>query len=175
MPKLKPFAYVVMILVGEGGAGPHDIVRMMQDGRWYWSGSDSQFYAEPKRLEKLGLLSSHSEPGITKARTVYQLTDKGRKALVEWLAEPSNMPRIQEEQVARLLGSEYVDDRTTIESVRPLRVRFEAELDAITRHEARIAEFPHRERPLRINLRLQRRMIEAHIAWLDEVEAEYGG
>ena len=27
---LTPFSYVILILVGEGGAGPHDLVRMMR-------------------------------------------------------------------------------------------------------------------------------------------------
>ena len=33
---------------------------------------------------------------------------------------------------------------------------------------------PHRERALRINRRLASRMLDAHEAWLDEVEAEFG-
>ena len=50
---LTPFSYVILVLVGEGGAGPHDLVRMMRQGAWaYWTSSQSQYYAEPKRLAK---------------------------------------------------------------------------------------------------------------------------
>ena len=31
---LTPFSYVILVLVGEGGAGPHDLVRMMRQGAW---------------------------------------------------------------------------------------------------------------------------------------------
>jgi hypothetical protein len=31
---------------------------------------------------------------------------------------------------------------------------------------------PHRERFLKVNHRLARRMLDAHVAWLDEAEAE---
>ena len=50
---LTPFSYVVLTLVGQGGAGPHDLVRMARAGRIYWEAADSQWYAEPKRLEVL--------------------------------------------------------------------------------------------------------------------------
>jgi hypothetical protein len=43
------------------------------------------------------------------------------------------------------------------------------------RAEEREPGLPHRERVLGINRRLARRMLEAHGAWLDEVEAELGG
>jgi hypothetical protein len=50
-PRLTPFSFVVLILVGEGGAGAHDLVRMMREGQHaIWSASASQWYAEPKRL-----------------------------------------------------------------------------------------------------------------------------
>ena len=40
-PKLTPFSYVILVLVGERGAGPHDLVRMMRDGRIYWTAPES--------------------------------------------------------------------------------------------------------------------------------------
>ena len=52
--RLTPTSYAVLVLVGQGGAGPHDLVRMMRQGRVYESAAESQYYAEPKRLERLG-------------------------------------------------------------------------------------------------------------------------
>src|SRR4051812_27963935 len=47
--RLTPFSYCVLALVGQGGAGPHDLARMMrQQGGLYWSAAESQWYAEPK-------------------------------------------------------------------------------------------------------------------------------
>src|SRR5215217_7316708 len=84
---LTAFSYVILVLVGEGGAGPHDLVRMMRQGAWaYWTSSQSQYYAEPKRLARLGLLTAVRAPGRTHDRTVYHLTDEGGSALAEWLA-----------------------------------------------------------------------------------------
>ena len=56
--RLSPTSYAVLVLVGRGGAGPHDLVRMRRQGRIYESAAESQYYAEPKRLERLGYLRS---------------------------------------------------------------------------------------------------------------------
>src|SRR5712691_7432676 len=95
--QLTPFSYVILALVGRGGSGPHDIVRMMREGAIFWTTSESHVYAEPKRLAKLGFLQASKEPGRTGPRTHYELTDTGRRALEEWLALPVAMPRIQHE------------------------------------------------------------------------------
>ncbi len=173
--KLNPFSYVVLTLVGESGAGPHDIVRMMRRGTWQWRASESQYYAEPKRLEQLGLLTARKEPGITRERTVYDLTDAGREALRGWLATPSGPPRIQNEPLLRALAGEYVEPEVTLAALLPLREDFAAALVTESESEALAAGLPRRERVLRINHRLVRRMIEAHQLWLDEIEAELTG
>src|SRR6516165_8987501 len=98
-PRLHPFSYVVLALIGERGAGAHDIVRMMRQGRVYWAAAESHYYAEPKRLEKLGYLRSEKQPGKTRQRTHYVLTEKGLHALREWAATPAAFPRIQEEMI----------------------------------------------------------------------------
>ena len=52
---------------------------MMRRGRINHAAAPSQYYAEPKRLERLGLLTSSKEPGRTRERTVYRLTDAGSR------------------------------------------------------------------------------------------------
>src|SRR4029079_12001260 len=103
--ELAPFSHVILALVGRGGAGPHDIVRMMRQGAQFWSTSESHYYAEPKRLAKLGYLSARTEPGRTRPRTHYELTDEGVEALRAWLAEPAAMPRVQHEGIVKLLAA----------------------------------------------------------------------
>ena len=74
--ELSLFSYEVMGLVGREGAGPHDLLRMARRGRMLdWAG-ESQYYVEPKRLARLGYLEARTEPGRTRPRTVYSLTDR---------------------------------------------------------------------------------------------------
>ena len=79
--ELSLFSYEILGLVGRTGAGAHDLLRMAQRGRILdWAG-ESQYYVEPKRLARLGYLEARKEPGRTRERTVYSLTDKGVEAL----------------------------------------------------------------------------------------------
>jgi PadR family transcriptional regulator, regulatory protein AphA len=172
---LTPFSYVVLVLVGEGGAGPHDLVRMMRRGATvYWASSASQFYAEPKRLEKLGYLTSTKGPGRTHDRTDYRLTDAGRAALRDWHATPASFPRIQSEPVVRVLGAEFADPAAVLGGLAPLREDIAAAHAWLDHAEQLEPMLPHRARVLRLNRRLARRILDAHTAWLDEVEAELG-
>src|SRR5262247_3715404 len=87
-PGLTLFSYEILGLVGRSGAGAHDLLRLARRGRMLaWAG-ESQYYVEPKRLAKLGYLEARREPGKTRERTVYTLSDKGREALREWAATP---------------------------------------------------------------------------------------
>jgi DNA-binding PadR family transcriptional regulator len=170
--ELTPFSHVVLVLVGEHGAGAHDLRRMAERGsRLYWAAAPSQFYAEPKRLAKLGYLDAHQEPGRTKPRTRYTLTDKGRDALRRWLATPAAFPRIQHEPAVRVLAADLVDRATIRASLQALRAELDEQERLLDEAEAVAAELPHRAEWLLINHRLSRRLIDAHRAWLDELGA----
>jgi DNA-binding PadR family transcriptional regulator len=171
--KLTPFSYAVLVLVGEGGAGAHDLVRMMREGQHvFWSAAASQWYAEPKRLAGLGFLHAEKGPGRTHARTHYTLTEAGREALREWLAEPSAFTRIQCEPVVRLLGAEYADPEAIAASLETLRAPLQQTYEALDRMADVGRELPHREGVIAINHRFARRLLDAHAAWLEEAEAE---
>jgi len=174
-PDLTPFSYAVMTLVGRYGAGPHDLVRMARQGRVCWAAADSQWYAEPKRLAKLGYLSAEKRPGRTRQRTHYTLTDIGRAALLEWAAEPARFPRIQHEAVTRLLLGDMVPDAVLVAGLGGMRAEIAeiaAQLDAADRAAEQV---PHRTRYLHLNYALGRRILEAHSTWIDHVERELGG
>jgi len=170
--KLTPFSYAVLVLVGEGGAGAHDLVRMMREGQHvFWAAATSQWYAEPKRLAELGYLRAEKAPGRTHERTHYTLTDAGRAALREWLAQPSAFTRIQCEPIVRLLAAEYVDPEVLERSLAALRAPIAESHAALDKAEAVARELPHRQRVLTINHRLARRILDAHAEWLEEAEA----
>src|SRR6266516_5394634 len=141
---LTPFSYVILALVGRGGAGPHDIVRMMRAGAIFWTTSESHFYAEPKRLAKLGFLEASKEPGRTGPRTNYELTETGRRALEEWLALPAAMPRIQHEGIVKLLAADFSDDATIKASLAGLRSELEHAYERLEVMEQRAPSVPHR-------------------------------
>jgi DNA-binding PadR family transcriptional regulator len=172
--ELRPFSYVILTLVGEGGAGAHDVIRMMRQGRVYWSAADSHYYSEPKRLEKLGYLRSEKRPGQTHERTHYVLTGKGRTALREWGRAPSSFPRIQHEAVVRVLAGDIVGDEAILESIAGLRRDLADLAGRLDVADAVTGTLPHREPYLRLVHSLGHALVRVHEEWADEVERELG-
>src|SRR6266581_5728630 len=103
---LTLFSYEILGLVGRGGAGAHDLLRMAHRGRILaWAG-ESQYYVEPKRLARLGYLEARKEPGKTRERTVYSLTDKGLDAMRDYARTPVHFTPLKSEPLLRLLISD---------------------------------------------------------------------
>ena len=169
--RLTPFSYCVLALVGRDGAGPHDLARMMRaQGGLYWAAAESQWYAEPKRLERLGLLRSTRQPGRTTPRTHYELTEEGSSTLREWLGRPSSLPRIQHEALVRVLAADLGSEKDVLESLDSLREDVAEKRELLEAAKERAATLPHRERHLRLVHRLGELLLDAHEQWVDEVE-----
>ena len=163
----------MLTLVGDGGASPHDFVRMVEGGgRIYRSASPSQYYAEPKRLEQLGYLTSTKEPGRTRERTVYHLTEAGRDALAAWMERPAAFPGVAGEPIIRMLAADLVGEPATRESLLAMRDELAWLQDELTKAEERAQTLPHRRKYLLLNHRLARNVIDTYAAWLDDVESE---
>jgi PadR family transcriptional regulator AphA len=173
--ELSLFGYEILALVGRGGAGPHDLLRMAKQGRIYaWAG-ESQYYVEPKRLARLGYLQAHKEPGKTRERTVYTLTDEGLRALRDWARTPVHFPRLQHEGLVRLLAADLVGEAAVRESLATLRDDIADLAARLDMAEANAETLPHRRKYLLLGHRLARRLLEVHLDWLDDVERELGG
>src|SRR6476469_5568556 len=169
---LTPFSYAVLVLVGRGGAGPHDLVRMMRQGRIYESAAESQYYAEPKRLERLGYLKARKEPGRTHARTHYELTRKGLDALRAWMGTRPAHPQLGADPILRLLAADLVGEPAARESLLTMRTDLEDLRAGLAVADAVAGTLPHRAKYLRLNHRLAGRVLDAYEEWLDEIERE---
>ena len=170
--ELTPFSYTVLVLVGRNGAGPHDLVRMMRQGRVYWAAAESHWYAEPKRLAKLGYLAAQKQPGKTRERTHYTLTPQGETALRDWIATPASFPRIQHEAVVRVLAGDLVGDEALLQSLQGLRAELDDLRGRLDTADEVAGTLPHRERYLRLVHSLGHSLVRVHEEWLDEVERE---
>jgi DNA-binding PadR family transcriptional regulator len=170
--ELTLFSYLVLGLVGRSGASPYELQRMARQGRIYDFAGESQYYVEPKRLARLGYLEARKEPGKTRERTVYSLTDAGLEALRAWAGSPLSFPRLEHEAMVLLLSADLVDEadvRTSLASLREDIADLSARLDVA---EVAAHRLPHREKYLMMGHRLSRRLLDAHLEWLDEVERE---
>jgi PadR family transcriptional regulator, regulatory protein AphA len=170
--ELTLFSYEILGLVGAGGAGAHDLMRMARRGRMLdWAG-ESQYYVEPKRLAKLGYLEARKEPGKTRERTVYTLTDKGLEALREWARTPVHFTAFKSDALLRLLVADLVGEPVTRTSMATLRediADLQARIDEV---EAGAESLPHRSKYLLLVTSFMRRLLDLHLDLVDDVERQ---
>jgi DNA-binding PadR family transcriptional regulator len=170
--ELSLFSYEILGLVGRTGVAPHDLRRMVKQGRMFnWAG-ESQYYVEPKRLARLGYLEARKEPGKTRERTVYTLTDKGLEALREWAETPVSFTPFKSEPMTRMLVADLVGEAAVRESIGTLRYDIADLLVRLEQAEASARALPHRTKYLLLVCGFMRRLFELHLEWVDEVERE---
>lgn len=170
--ELTLFSYELLGLVGRGGASAHDLRQMERKGRIVdWAG-ESQYYSEPKRLERLGYLEARKEPGKTRERTVYSLTEKGLEALREWGRTPVRFIPLKMEAASRLLAADLIGDEATVESFAALREDIEDLRERLAEMRRTALEVPHRTKYLLLAESFFERIIDAHEQLVDDVERE---
>jgi DNA-binding PadR family transcriptional regulator len=171
-PELTLFSYEILGLVGRTGASAYDLLRMARRGRMLaWAG-ESQYYVEPKRLAKLGYLATSREPGKTRERTVYTLTDKGLRALREYAATPVAFTPLKSEPLLRLMIADLVGEAATRSALGTLRDEVAELSRALDDAELTARELPHRTKYLQLVIEFLRRVLELHVELVDEVERE---
>ena len=171
--ELSLFSYEILGLVGRGGAGAHDLLRMAQRGRILdWAG-ESQYYAEPKRLAKLGYLEARREPGKTRERTVYTLTEKGLKAVREYARTPVRLTPVKSDPLLRLLLCDLVGEPVTRASLATLRDDIADLKQRLSEVEATAQALPHRTKYLMLVNEFLQRYLELHLELVDQVERDF--
>ena len=170
---LSLFSYEILGLVGRQGAAPHDLLRLAKRGRMLaWAG-ESQYYTEPKRLAKLGYLMARKEPGQTRERTVYSLTEKGFEALREYARTPVNFTPFKSDPLLRLLIADLVGEAITRKSMAALREEVADIRSRLDDGERTAKELPHREKYLLLVIGFLRGLLDLHLELVDEVDREF--
>ena len=161
--ELSLFSYEILGLVGQGGAGAHDLLRLARRGRMLdWAG-ESQYYTEPKRLAKLGYLDARKAPGKTTERTIYTLTDQGLEALREYARTPVSFTPLKSEPLLRLLIADLVGEAVTRESIATLRDDIDDLAARLDEGEATAEQLPHRQKYLLLVIDFLRKYLELHL------------
>jgi DNA-binding PadR family transcriptional regulator len=171
--ELSLFSYEILGLVGRQGAAPHDLLRLAKRGRMLaWAG-ESQYYTEPKRLAKLGYLEARKEPGKTRERTVYSLTDKGLKALREYARTPVSFTPLKSDPLVRLLIADLVGEAITRNSMAALRDEVADIRSRLDDAERTAKELPHREKYLLLVVAFLRGLLDLHLELVDQLDREF--
>jgi len=80
---------------------------------FFWSESFGQIYPALKKMERNNLIKSKNMPDQKgKLKTVYQITNNGRKKLAEWLHKPVQPSRKRNELLLKLFFGNQMSSET---------------------------------------------------------------
>jgi DNA-binding PadR family transcriptional regulator len=101
---------VLGIVARDGPSTPYELKAAVGRGiAHFWPFPHSQIYSETERLAGLGLLAEEREDAGRRRRT-YDITEAGRTALRDWLAEPtSEPPQIRSLALLKLFFGQFAD------------------------------------------------------------------
>ena len=102
--KLKPPAYLMLGMLRLGASSGYAIKKAADvSTRFFWPTSLAQVYPELARLEREGLVTRRDDSHGARARSAYQVTDRGDAALLAWLRSTHEAPlQLRDEGVLRL-------------------------------------------------------------------------
>ena len=170
MAHLNPTGRVLLGMLCLGKRTGYDIKQLVDKStRFFWAASYGQIYPEFKRLEAEGLVEGRDEPSGGRARTVYELTDDGLRALRAWLAsEEEPLYELRDEGMLKLFFSDVMPERR-VANIRAMRERFERKLAALRSVEPHAASGPAGPQ---LTLALGIGMTEWMIDWCARTEKE---
>ena len=165
------FSIEILGLVGRHGAGPHDLLRFAQRGRMLAWRARASTTPSPSG-SRSSATSPPAEPGKTRERTVYTLTDKGLEALREYAKRPVTFTPLKSDALLRMLICDLTGEEVTRESMITLRDDLADIAARLDQAQEAARGLPHREKYLLIATHFLRRYLELHAELVDEVERE---
>jgi DNA-binding PadR family transcriptional regulator len=121
--RLKPSAYLILGMLRAGVSTGYAIKRAVdQSTRFFWATSFAQVYPELARLEDQHYIVGTDDPQGDRPRRTYQVTEKGERALAEWLR--SQRPpgfEFRDEGLLRLFFADALPEEDAIALVKRLR------------------------------------------------------
>jgi PadR family transcriptional regulator, regulatory protein AphA len=126
LPNLTTTSYVILGHLALRSWSTYELAQQMKRStRHYWPRTESKIYEEPKKLVAHGLATATREYTGRRPRTVYAITDEGRKALRRWLDEPGEAPLVEFEGAVKVLFAEQGTKDQLLATLRSIREQAE--------------------------------------------------
>jgi DNA-binding PadR family transcriptional regulator len=102
--RLTSTSYAVLGLVAAGPATAYELATQVARGlRFVWPRAEGRIYDEPKLLAAHGLAHASKERTGRRPRTIYSITEDGRRSLRRWIAEPAAGPVLEYEALLKVV------------------------------------------------------------------------
>ena len=177
MARRTTTSYALLGLLALRSWTTYELAKQVQRSlNWFWPRAERKLYDEPKHLVEAGLATAHAESTGKRPRTVYAITQAGRRELRSWLDEPAAARSTEFEAMVKVFfadAGELGQLRATLE-----RVEEEAKerVRALAEMAGRPPLFEERLHLSALTLRLQldqERAVLEWAAWAREQVAQW--
>jgi DNA-binding PadR family transcriptional regulator len=156
---LTTTSYAILGVLAMRPWSAYDLTAYMRTSaiRRYWPRTESRLYAEPKNLVAHGLAEAAKEYTGKRGRTVYSITDAGRKALTRWLGERAERWETEDEFLLKILLADHGTPEQLLATIRSAGEEMLDKLQVVKEISARIVagqpRFPERLHVTALNAR----------------------
>jgi PadR family transcriptional regulator AphA len=173
MPRASRTPYVILGLLGLSGRkarSGYEIKRAIDPViSSFWSESDGQLYPALKELEQAGDIAVRQSTPTGRPKTLYAITEQGRKRLRAWLAQPVEVSRPREELILKLTFGSEAELPDLIRHLDAHRGRAEAGLAQCRFWQKEGTKNPDRYRPfVQLTVQAGIHLAEANLRWAEE-------
>jgi PadR family transcriptional regulator AphA len=175
--KLTTISYAVLGLLGIRPHSAYELAQQNSRSGIFWSAAQSVVYEEAKKLAAQELATATTVTDGPRRRTVYAITEAGRRDLHRWLSEPGGDPQVQYPDMLRVLFADAgtnADLLAAISSIRgwARRSRHNAQRIALDYLAGQPPPYPGRTHIVKLTMAYQMSVVTAVERWADWAEAE---
>ncbi|AIE61505.1 PadR family transcriptional regulator [Bacillus methanolicus] len=130
---MSSIRYALLSLLAREPLSGYDIKQHMNNRLGpFWKVGSNQVYPELAKMEKEGLvkLQGVEQHAYRPARKVYEITEAGREALIQWTIEPGELERIRDDFLLKVYNSWLVEPEKMIEQIEEIKRQHEERLAA---------------------------------------------
>lgn len=149
MTELTTTSHSILALLAVRPWSTYELAQQMRRSvNWFWPAASSVVYEEPKKLVRGGYAHATKEYTGKRARTVYSITPKGRRALKAWLGRPGSGPELYFESLLQVAFADFGTKEQLVENLAAIRKEADSRLEEAAKQTADYAEtggpFPDR-------------------------------
>jgi PadR family transcriptional regulator AphA len=175
--KLTTISYAVLGLLRIRPHSAYELAQQNSRSGIFWSAAQSVVYEEAKKLAAQELATATTVTDGPRRRTVYAITEAGRRELHRWLSEPGGDPQVQYPDMLRVLFADAGtndDLLAAISSIRgwARRSRHNAQRIALDYLGGQPPPYPGRTHIVKLTMAYQMSVVTAVERWADWAEAE---
>ena len=175
--KLTTISYAVLGLLRIRPHSAYELAQQNSRSGIFWSAAQSVVYEEAKKLAAQELATATTVTDGPRKRTVYAITEAGRRELHRWLSEPGGDPQVQYPDMLRVLFADAGtndDLLAAISSIRgwARRSRHNAQRIALDYLGGQPPPYPGRTHIVKLTMAYQMSVVTAVERWADWAEAE---